>query len=119
MRAGLNSTDVVQIRNEMAKAPPAEHPDSVTVKAVKIPRVAVPGLEDSVEGTVDAEWLEPKEGGEGLPVLLYYHGGVGFGDGAGAFRVFWSRSHPDVLPTHIQIFIYRATASCLPSLTAE
>lgn len=74
-RDGLNSTDVVKMREEMGKAPPAEYPKGVQLKAVEIPRVAVPELEEKVDGTVKAEWLEPENKTGDEPVLIYVHGG--------------------------------------------
>ena len=59
----------------MGKNPPAAYPESVTLKSVSIPRVPVPGLEQSASGDIPAEWLEPKDVKDDMPVLIYVHGG--------------------------------------------
>jgi acetyl esterase/lipase len=74
-RSGIAETDVVKVRNAMAQAPPAAHPETVSVRPVMISRIPVPGLEDSASGQVKAEWLEPKTAVEDAPVVIYLHGG--------------------------------------------
>lgn len=103
-RAGLGESDPVKVRNAMAQAPPAAHPDTVSLRPVDIPRVPVPGLEESASGHVVAEWLEPKGGADkDAPVMIYYHGGVDIALPGLYRRIDLTRSN--------HLFIQAATAS--------
>ncbi|KXS17711.1 hypothetical protein M427DRAFT_54308 [Gonapodya prolifera JEL478] len=74
-RNALDVYDALQARNNVLAAPVQPVPENVVIKAVEVPRIPAPRLEETVSGTISAEWHELGDVKEDAPFVIYFHGG--------------------------------------------
>ncbi|KXS10398.1 alpha/beta-hydrolase [Gonapodya prolifera JEL478] len=74
-RSALDVYETLDARKSALAAPIMPIPENIVVKPVDVPRIPSPRLEETVSGSISAEWHELKELKEDAPIVIYFHGG--------------------------------------------